>query len=235
VEEAMKRAMAATAAWFLLMALSPAAWALGKGGSMFSLELTNGTADFADKTQGGTTGPPNYTATYISAYDHPELGVQGQYWRMMSDDYAVTLSAGWGFFHETDKPGQGAASGSPDRKFSINSFNVRLGGDRIAKVGERAMLYGGPGIEIWSGSAKFEPPFPFSNATTGSYTNQSTVRWGLSARLGGTMMIGKGYGLTAHVGGRYGYASVEENGAKATWWPSSMESSAGVIWMFGEK
>jgi hypothetical protein len=226
----MKRAMAAAAGCFLLAVLSPAAWAMGKGGSMFAIELTNGTADFADKlTAGGSGGGP---AVYITAWTHSEMGVQGQYWRMMSDDYAVTLTAGWGFFNETDKPGQGATPGSPDLKYSSNSFNVRIGGDRVAKIGERATVYGGPGIEFWSGSAKFEPS-PFTG--TGSYKNQSTFRFGVSARLGGTMMIGKGYGVTAHVGGRYAHASVEEQGAKASWWPSSVESSAGLIWMFGEK
>ena len=227
----MKRATVAVAG-LLLMTFAPAAWALGKGGSMFAIELTNGTADFADKANGATTGAPNYTARYISAYDHSELGIQGQYWRMMSDDYAFTLSAGWGFFNEADKPGQGAAAGSPDLKFSISSFNVRLGGDRVAKLGERTTMYGGPGIEFWSGSAKFEPS-PFTG--TGNYKNQSTVRFGISARVGATMMINKGCGLTAHVGGRYGHASVEEQGAKASWWPSSIESSAGVLFLMGGK
>src|SRR5438034_6078158 len=92
-EETMKRATVAVAGLFL-MTFAPAAWALGKGGSMFAIELTHGTADFADKTQGATT--PSYTATYISAWEHTELGIQGQYWRMMSEDYAVTLSAGFG-------------------------------------------------------------------------------------------------------------------------------------------
>src|SRR5437870_6832339 len=155
-EETMKRATVAVAGLFL-MTFAPAAWALGKGGSMFAIELTNGTADFSDKLKGATTGAPNYTATYISAWDHSELGIQGQFWRMMSEDYAVTLSAGFGFFNETDQPSDSALANSPDHKFSINSFNVRLGGDRVARLGERTTMYGGPGIEFWSGSAKFEP------------------------------------------------------------------------------
>jgi len=229
----MKRATVAVAG-ILLMAFAPAAWALGKGGSMFAIELTHGTADFADKTQGSTTGAPNYTAVYISAHDHTELGIQGQYWRMMSEDYALTLSAGWGFFNETDEPGQGAAAGAPDHKFSISSFNVRLGGDRVAMLGERTMMYGGPGIEFWSGSAKFEPDFVVANTTTGEYKNESTTRISISARIGATMMVSEYVGLTAHVGGRYGHASVEEDGAKASWWPSSMEASAGVLYSFGD-
>ena len=229
----MKRATVAVAGLFL-MAFAPTAWALGKGGSMLAIELTHGTADFADKANGSTTGSPNFTAAYISAYDHSELGIQAQYWRMMAEDYAFTISAGWGFFNETDEPGQGAAPGSPDHKFSISSFNVRLGGDRIHMLGERTIVYGGPGIEFWSGNAKFEPDV-VRGLTTGEYKNESTLRWGLSARIGATMMLSEYVGLTAHVGGRYGHASVEEQGAKASWWPSSTESSAGLLYSFGKE
>ena len=229
----MKRAAVVCAGLFL-MTIAPAAWALGKGGSMLAIELTNGTADFADKTQGSTTGPPNFTAAYISAYEHSELGVQAQYWRMMSEDYAFTLTAGWGFFNETDEPGQGAASGSPDHKFSISSFNVRLGGDRMVKLSERMTLYCGPGIEFWSGNAKFEPG-SFVGLTGSEYKGESTMRWGLSGRLGGTMWLSEYVGLTGHIGGRYGHASVEEQGAKASWWPSSIESSIGLLYAFGKE
>jgi hypothetical protein len=221
----MKRAAVAVAG-LMWMAIAPAAWALGKGGSMLAIEVTNGTADLADKTQGGTG--------YISGYDHSELGVQAQYWRMMAEDYAFTISAGWGFFNETDKPGQGAPAASPDHKFSISSFNVRVGGDRVVKLSERMSLYAGPGIEYWSGNAKFEPG-SFAGQTGSEYKGESTTRWSLSGRLGGTMWLSEHVGLTGHVGGRYGYASVEEQGAKASWWPSSMESSVGLLYAFGEK
>jgi len=225
----MKRATVALAG-LLLVTFAPAAWALGKGGSMFAIELTHGTADFADKASGLTTAAPNFTAQYITAYDTKELGVQGQYWYMMADDYAVTVSAGVGFMSEKDEPGQGAAANAPDLKFTTSSFNIRLGGDRVAKVGDRGMLYGGPGIEFWSGSAKFEPS-PFTG--TGEYKNESTIRFGISARLGGTMMLGEYFGLTTHIGSRFGYASIEEQGAKATWWPSSMEAAGGLVYTFG--
>lgn len=210
-----------------LTTFAPAAWALGKGGSMLAIELIHGTADYADKLAGGSAGGP---AEYITAYDHTEGGLQGQYWYMMSEDYALTITAGFGSFWETDKPGQGAAPGSPDLKFSSNSFNLRLGGDRVGKLGERTILYCGPGIEYWSGSATFEPS-PFTG--TGDYQNQTTTRIGLSARIGATMLIGDGWGVTTHVGGRYCYASAEEDGAKATWTPSSIEASAGFAFKFG--
>src|SRR2546425_13365717 len=99
----MKRATVASAGLFL-MAFAPAAWSKGNGGSMLAIELTHGTADFADKLNGATTVAAPFTAAYISAYTSNELGVQGQYWYMMADDYAVTISAGIGFMSETNKP-----------------------------------------------------------------------------------------------------------------------------------
>ena len=216
-------------AGLVLTTFAPAAWALGKGTSMLAIELIHGTADYADKLTAGSGAGP---AEYITAYEHSEGGIQGQYWYMMSEDYALTVTAGFGSFWETDKPGQGAAAGSPDLEFNTNSYNLRIGGDRVGKIGERTIMYGGPGIEFWSGHATFKPD-PFAATPTGEYKNQNTTRIGLSARIGATMLLSEGFGLTTHVGGRYGYASTEEDGAKATWTPSSIEASAGVIWMFG--
>jgi hypothetical protein len=233
-EESMKRTTVVLAG-LLLTAFAPGAWALSKGGSMLAIELTHGTADFADKTNGSTTTTAPFTAQYISAYTSGELGVQAQYWYLMADDYAVTVSGGIGFMSEKDAPGQGATTGSPDHKFSTSSFNIRLGGDRVVKVGDRAMLYGGPGLEFWSGRAKYEDFILFDGSTRiPEYKDESTIRFGLSARLGGTMMINPSFGLTTHVGTRIGYASVEEQGAKATWWPSSVEGSLGLLFAFGD-
>lgn len=224
----MKRTTIALAG-LLLMAIAPAAWALGKGGSMFAIELTHGVASIADSSQGrinatGATG-------FISSYDHSELGVQGQYWYMMTGDYAVTVSAGMGFFTEIDKQGsKGIPAGAADMKFSLSSFNIRVGGDRVAKVGDRALMYGGPGLEFWSGRAKFEN---FPSLGPRAYEGESTTRIGISARIGAIMVINDSFGLSTHVGGRYGYASVEEQGAKSTWWPSSVEAGAGLVYMFG--
>ena len=224
----MKRATVALAG-LLLTVLAPGAWALGKGGSMFAIELTHGIASVADSSQGRLNAAG--ASGFLSSYDHSEVGVQGQYWYMMADDYAVAVSAGIGFFTETDEQGsKGAPVGGADMKFSLSSFNLRLGGDRVAKVGDRAIVYGGPGLEFWSGKAKFEN-FPVLGPR--EYEGENTTRIGLSARLGGIMMLGEYVGLTGHIGGRYGYASVEEQGAKATWWPSSVEAATGLVYMFG--
>jgi hypothetical protein len=208
----------------LTLALAPGAWAMGKGTSMIAIQFTDGTADLADVTNSyGAAG-------FISSYRVPELGVQAQYWYLVSDDYAMTLAAGLGFSRETDKPGQGALPGASDETAKTSSFNVRIGGDRVVKVGERAVMYGGPGVEFWSGKAKYEN-YPFT--PTLSYESQRTKRVGFSARLGGIMMITRDFGLAAHVGHRFGYATVTENDSKATWWPSSFDGAMGLILTFG--
>lgn len=203
----------------LLAVVAMPAHALTKGTSMFAIQLTNGTADLYD--------PSGVGGGYITAYDHSEIGVQAQFWSLMSDDYAFTVAGGLGFFGETDEPGTNAAPGDGDFKYTQSSFNVRVGGDRMVSIGDRAVVYFGPGIEFWSGKAKFE--------TAGSPTveTENVSRISLNGRLGGTMMIGKNWGMTGHVGHRIGHASAEDQGAKATWWPSSFESAGGLVFTFG--
>lgn len=224
-----------TLAALLVLTLAPGAWALGKGSSMFAVQVTHGMADLADSTQTqvGATGGALGSTGYISAYSHSEMGLQAQYWYMMSDDYAATLSVGIGFFSETDKPGQTSTAGAPDLKATSSSFNLRFGGDRVASISKRAIVYGGPGIEFWTGKAKYENYVGITGPKKRSYEGESVARIGISARLGGIMMISDRLGLTVHVGSRFGYASAEDKGAKVIWWPSSTESAAGLVFMMG--
>jgi len=215
-------------ATLLMMTCASGAWALSKGSSMFAVEFTDGSADLADLGSGFTIAGGDY----IRPYSVPEVGVQGQYWYLMADDYALTLAAGVGLSRTTLEPANGSLPGAPDLKANTNSFNIRIGGDRVVRVGERAVLYGGPGVEFWSGKAKYED---FGITSTASYTGVSTKRFGFSARLGGTMLINPNFGLTSHVGHRFGRASVEELGAKTSWWASSFEGSMGFVFMYGGK
>jgi hypothetical protein len=220
----MKRLSLALAA-LCLVVLAPGAHAFGKGTQILAVQVTNGTADFADPTASGRPG-------FVSAWDHSEVGIQGQYWNMLTDDYAVVVSGGYGFFSETDKPGTLAGAGATDQKYTQSSYSVRIGGDRVVKVGERAILYFGPGFEYWNGSAKFER-FSFILAPATTYENQATSRFSFSGRIGGMMSISRNVGLACHVGHKVGYATVEEGGAKATWWPSSFDGAAGFYLSFG--
>jgi hypothetical protein len=204
----------------LLVALSaPSAWAVGKGTSMFAVQLTSGTADLIG---------PELGSGYSSAYDHSEIGVSGEYWNMMAEDYAFTVAVGMGFFNETDSPGQNVPPASPDVTYSQSSFNIRVGGDRVVKIGERAMVFFGPGFEYWSGAATFE-----NIVAPGEVESESTTRYGLNARIGATMLLSETLGVTMHGGQRIGYASAEEAGAKVTWWPSSFEAACGLVFAFG--
>lgn len=206
-----------------LVLTAPGALAAGKGTSMLALGVSNGAADLYSADGGG----------YISAFDHSEIGLKGEYWLMMTDDYAFTLAGGIGFFSEKNEPGTGSAPGDPERTYSQSSFSVRLGGDRVAKVGDRAILYFGPGLEFWSGKAKFENFGFVAPPAADEYETENVTRISVSTRIGAHMLLGSNWGLTCHLDRLWGHASAEENGAKATWWPSSTGASGGLLFMFG--
>jgi hypothetical protein len=203
----------------MVLAASPAL-AIGRGGSMFSIQLMSGTADlYTPEAFSGNAG-------FISAYDHSEVGVSAEFWHMLSEDYAFAASFGSGFFSESNEPGDNALPGDQEFKYTQSSFLVRVGGDRVVKVGERGILYFGPGFQYWSGKAKFEQGI--SNLET-----EKVSRMSLNGRMGATMLVGPSWGLGGHIGHVIGRASAEDQGAKATWWPSSFEGAGGLVFLFG--
>jgi opacity protein-like surface antigen len=212
----MKATLSALVLVGIVGAAAPAL-ALGRGTTMLALELTSSTAEVADASAAGTG--------YISSYAIPEVGVQGQCWYLMAEDYALAVSGGIGFSNEKHEPGQAAPASAVDETRKSASFVVRLGGDRVVKVGDRALMYGGPGVELWRGKAKYEA------ATT--YEGEPTTRIALSARIGATIVLSDAVGLTAQVGHHIGRASAEENGAKATWWPAGFDGAMGFVFSFG--
>ncbi len=205
-----------------LLVSAPAASALEAGDGLYAIQVTNGIADLHGLLDGNK---------YITAYDHSEVGVGFQYWRLMSKDYAFTLAAGLGYFSETDKPGTGAPAGSTDFKYTQDSWSVRVGGDRVVQVGERGIVYFGPGLEYWTGKAKFAGGAaggPFATAVE----TEAVTRIGISGRVGGIMMLTDRVGFNCQVGRYVGYASATEKGAKATWWPSGFQGSGGLVFKF---
>lgn len=192
------------------------------GGSFLGLQFTSGTADIATEASSGFTG-------FAPAFDHSEWGFKAELWNMMADDYAFNVSAGLGLFSEENKPGNNAAVGDGTFKYTQSSWNIRVGGDRVVALGERTYLFFGPGIEYWTGKAKFEDETP----PGASYETENISRISLSGRLGAHMMIGENWGLTLQGGHKVGRATYTEAGAETTWWPSSMDASGGLLFRFG--
>lgn len=181
----------------------------GKGEGLYGFQITNGTADLYY---------PSETAGYISAYQAPEFGFAFQYWRLMTNDYAFNMSVGMGMAKEIDKS---ANSGDPDFEYSQSSFSIRVGGDRAAKIGDRAFLYFGPGIEYWTGKSKFDDE-----------ESESSNRIAVSGRIGGVMMLSEKAGFNCQIGRFVGRASAKDSGAEATWWTAGFEGSGGLVFKF---
>ena len=212
----MKRLLTAFATVGLL------AWAgsAQAGPQMVAIGFMHSTADLA--TNGGG---------FNSAFDHSELGGKVEYWNMLREHEALNLQANIGFFSETEKPGTGASPGAPEGKYTQSSWSVRLGCDRVYSPLENMKVFIGPGLEFWSGKAKFEDV----GGITGTYETESVNRFSLHGRIGSMMMIGESWGLTGQLGHRLGMASYEEKGAKTTWWPSSFDGAMGLLFSFGGK
>ncbi len=187
----------------------------GKGEGLYGFQITNG---MADNYQGDA-------APYIGGdFQTPEIGFAFQYWRLMTSDYAFTMNAGVGMGSETDEAN---ASGNPDRKYTSSSWSVRVGGDRAAKIGDRAFIYFGPGVEYWTGKRKFEN---FGGGLDGE--TEPVTRIGLSGRIGGVMMLSQKAGFNCQIGRFVGRASAEVDGAKATWFTSGFQGSGGLVLKF---
>ena len=173
----------------------------------------------------------NNGAGYNAAYDHSELGGRFEYWNLMRENYALNFQANVGFFSETDKPGTGAAPGAPEGKYTQSSWSVRLGGDRVWSPLPNTKLFFGPGVEYWTGKAKFED----IASVVGTYETKNVTRVSLHGHTGAMMMLGPNWGLSGQLGHRIGMASYQEKGAKTSWWPTSVDGAMELIFSFGGK
>lgn len=197
-----------------LLAVTSAFAAEGKG-MMLGIQISNSTADLYR-----SNGPD-----YITAFDHSENGLGLQFWKMLSAEYAWNACFTIGGFGETDSPGPGAAPGDTDLEYSQSSWSLRVGGDRVVKAGEKAQIYFGPGLEYWSGKAKFEG----GAGGGGSAESESVSRISLCGRIGGIMNLNEKFGLNFEVGRYIGRASADDNGAEAKWWPSGFQAAGGLV------
>jgi len=212
----MKRLLIAAVLLTTTASTSPAA------GSFLGLQLVHGTADLATEASSSFSG-------YSPAYDHSEFGFRLEFWNMMTEDYAFNGSYAMGLFREENKPGSNASAGDGKFTYSQSSWSLRVGGDRVVKLSDRAYLFFGPGVEYWSGKAKFEDDTPPAT----SYETENVSRVSLCGRIGGHMMIGEAWGFTLQAGHKLGRASYKENGTESTWWPSSLDASGGLVFRLG--
>jgi len=190
-----------------------------KGATIFAIQLTEGTGDFA----GGGSGT-------IGSSPHSEVGIQAQFWHFMTGEYAVNFAAGIGYFKETDTQPL-----FEDYTLTANSWQVRLGGDRVAHLNDRFHLFVGPGIQVWGGKLKTK------GSLTGESEGPSSTRFALSGRLGAHLKMGESFGMMAQLGHYWGYATADladdpttpaDDSAKAKWLPSGHDGAAGFSFNF---
>jgi hypothetical protein len=199
-------------ALFALPGLASAA-TLQKGSSMLAIQLSRGVADLT-----GDVGGVLITSS------RPELGVQGQYWIFLADEYGANITAGIGYFKESETADPAVLSAG-DYTETMNSWQVRIGGDRFAKVTDKLQIFAGPGIQMWSGKRTIK-------VSSGDFEDPSTMRWALSGRIGANIAIGENFGLIGHIGQYWAYATAEEGGATTKWLPSGSEGAMGFAFGF---
>ncbi len=105
--------------------------------------------------------------------------------------------------------------------YKQSSWQGRIGADRFVHISPKFHLFVGPGLQYWSGKPKFE-----DNGT--EVEGVSTKRFALNGRLGAHVALSDGVALIGHLGHYVGHASATNNGSKASWTPSGVESALGL-------
>lgn len=212
-----------------LIASAAVANAAGQG-SDFSVGFSHGTGEYSVPVT--TAGAP-----LVSPYINPappwgELGVNAEYGMKMSDDDAFVVGFDYRLGSVKQEPTTNAAAGSPTVKVTSTAWKVRVGGDRMGKIGDKFSWFMGPGLEYGSGKAKYENVYGPPNA---SIESEPTNKFGINGRLGGVMKLTDAVGIRGQVGNTFGMASVKDEGGKTTWYYSSFESTWGLQFAFGGK
>ena len=213
-------ALVAGAALVTALLFAPARAAeVVKGSNILALQLAHGDGDFVSPETGDGV---------ISAFDHTEWGGQIQFQHLLSDKWALALSGGIGTFSETNKYGYNFdPPGSPDGEYTQSSWNIRIGADRFVHLSPDFHLFVGPGIEYWSGDAKYDFPAEPFVAETGT-----TTRVSLTGRVGANVGLSSALALTGYIGGYVGTASADQAGAEASWTPSGNQAAVGLAFGF---
>jgi outer membrane protein W len=210
----MKRRIFAVAVLAMLTVAS-SAFAAGKGTSMLSLGLGQNQAN-ALYTLGGSAG-----AGFQNKFDETNVGAQYTY--MFSDDYQIVVSGAYGFgsvkVEDSTTPTTSEAT--------LSSYRFRVGGDRVGKVGDRFVMYIGPGLEYASAKTKLEE--------TGlpDFESESSTTYGISGRIGGIMMLSDAVGITGELTHTFGMATYEEGNVEVSWMPNTLGAFWGLTFAFG--
>lgn len=201
----MKRRIFAVAVLAMLTVAS-SAFAAGKGTSMLSLGLGQNQAN-------------NLWSPFGNKFDETNVGAQ--FTHMFSDDYQIVVSGayGWGSA-KAEEPGFEATS-------TLSSYRFRIGGDRVGKIGDRFVMYIGPGLEYASSTVEEEE--------TGlpAVESETATSYGISGRIGGIMMLTPTVGITGELSHTFGMASQEDGITEYSWTPNTLGAFWGLTFAFG--
>lgn len=186
-----------------------------QGSNILAIQLTEGRVDLAEPISGG------YLTSFSAAPS--EVGLQVQFWHFFREEYAFNLAGGIGTYSETD---QSSVPGNQDIKYSQSSFQLRIGGDRVAHITPRFHIFAGPGIQFWSGRWKIE------GGGSPTFEAERTNRLALSGRIAVHLKIGESFGTFGQLGHYIGYAWASDGDSKAHWWASGHDGAAGLAFNF---
>lgn len=209
------------AATLAALTVAPAAFAAGKGTSLLSLGLGQATAPVGEVLSAGSGN--------VYPTSEPAIDLGAQYWYMATDDYAFTLAGKIAYGNQKWEP---ADSGDPEAKKKLSGYSLRVGGDRVGKVGDRLLVYMGPGLQFASHKGKLEV-----DGQPDVETGDATF-FGVNGRIGGIMMLSPSLGVSGEVSHSFGLASAEDDNdpagtAKTTWTASDFSAFWGLTFAFG--
>jgi hypothetical protein len=192
---------------------------LAKGSSVVWLGLNGNVAQLV--------GPATPHAVVTES---PEFGVHVAYNHFLSDAWTLALSGGYDIgrrrFKYSDSYAIPSLAGT-EEKFTSESFNVRVGGDRYAFINDNVALYAGPGLQFWKGHGKYEG---FGLGVDGTWADVTQI--GFNGRIGMYARFGGHSGLFGHIGQVIARNSDDDTPGKNTWWSNHHEGSVGLAFDF---
>ena len=201
------------AALLLSIAGVSSAAPIQNGSSILAFQFTQGKVDLAQPSAG-------YLTSFPSAPN--EIGFQVQYWKFLREEYAFNLQGGVGMYSEKDESSDPL---DPEVKYTQSSWQVRVGGDRVAHINDRFHIFVGPGIQYWTGKWKVE-----SGGT--EFESEATKRLALNGRIAVHLKMGQNFGMVGIFGHYFGYAWAADGDAKTHWWATGTDGSGGLAFNF---